>query len=390
MPGPRIGIFHPRLEYGGSEAAALWSAEALKADHRVSLIAGGKVDLARLNAYYGTHLNADEITIVPVPLPFGLERAATFAALRGSFVQRFLQKISADYDVLIGCYGPMQVGSPAIQIIQDFSFSEEWRAQLDPVLLTRRGLARENSLSRRIYLKLCRWVSPVDPERWKHNLTLVDSKWIGDFLRKAYGMESTVVYPPVEDDFPQVPFSARENGFVCLGRVFPEKKMDVIIEVLSRVRQRGHNVHLHILGGLDDSPFVTRVKALAEQHKEWVFLEGWVMGQRKKEILAGHRYGIHGRDKEPFGIAVAEMVLAGCIPFVPNGGGQVEIVNHPALIFENEADAVEKIDAVLANPTEQEVLCAHLRQGAKAFSVKTYMEVMRRVVAEFLEKRASK
>jgi glycosyltransferase involved in cell wall biosynthesis len=387
MSGPRIGIFHSRLAYGGSEAAALWSAEALKADYRVSLIAPGKVDLAHLNAYYGTHLNSGEITLVPVPLPFGLGRAAKFAALRGRLVQRHLQRISADYDLVIGCYGPMQIGSSAIQVIQDFSFSEEWRARLDPILLARRGWARENSWSRRVYLKLCHWISPVNPERWKHNLTLVDSKWLGDLMRKAYGIESTVVYPPVVDDFPRVPFSARENGFVCLGAVSPEKKMDFIIKVLARVRQKGHNVHLHILGGLNDSPFAARVKAMAGQHKDWVFLEGWAIGQRKKEILARHRYGIHGREKEPFGIAVAEMVQAGCITFVPNGGGQVEIVDHPALVFENEADAVEKIDAVLANPAEQEALRTHLRQGSKDFSVQTYMGVMRRLVAEFLEKR---
>jgi hypothetical protein len=63
----------------------------------------------------------------------------------------------------------------------------------------------------------------------------------------------------------------------------------------------------------------------------------------------------------------------------------VEIVNHPALIFENEAEAVEKIDAVLTHEAEQETLRAHLRQGSKAFSVNSFTESIRRIVAEFLE-----
>jgi glycosyltransferase involved in cell wall biosynthesis len=102
-------------------------------------------------------------------------------------------------------------------------------------------------------------------------------------------------------------------------------------------------------------------------------------------LLAGHRFGIHARPNEPFGIAVAEMVQAGCLVFVPKGGGQVEIVNHPALIYADEADAVEKIDAVLACEDEQQKLLDHLRQGSNSFSLKTFVGTMRRVVAEFAE-----
>ena len=42
--------------------------------------------------------------------------------------------------------------------------------------------------------------------------------------------------------------------------------------------------------------------------------------------MAQHRYGIHTMENEHFGIGVAEMVRAGCIPFVHDSGGPVEIV----------------------------------------------------------------
>jgi glycosyltransferase involved in cell wall biosynthesis len=208
-------------------------------------------------------------------------------------------------------------------------------------------------------------------------------------MRQKYGVESQILYPPVENDFPQVPFADRENGFVCLGRVVPEKRVDAIIEILSRVRERGHHVHLHILGGFDDSSYSATVKKLADRNKDWVYLEGWTMGRRKKELLAGHRYGIHGRENEPFGIAVAEMARAGCIVFVPKGGGQVEIVDHPSLVFESEADAVEKIAGVLTNDAERERLRAHLKRTSKAYSVENFKEAMRNVVAEFLAQRVA-
>jgi glycosyltransferase involved in cell wall biosynthesis len=162
-----------------------------------------------------------------------------------------------------------------------------------------------------------------------------------------------------------------------------------VIEILQRVRERGHDVHVHILGGLDDSDYADKVRGLAEHFRDWVFLEGWTLGDRKRELLAGHRFGINACPNEAFGIAVAEMVLAGCLVFVPNGGGQVEIINHPALIYEDEADAVEKIDYVLTHEAEQEKLRAHLRLGSTSISVKTFVEKIRRIVAEFVEQHVS-
>jgi glycosyltransferase involved in cell wall biosynthesis len=81
------------------------------------------------------------------------------------------------------------------------------------------------------------------------------------------------------------------------------------------------------------------------------------------------------------------MVLAGWIVFVPNGGGQVEIVNHPGLIFEDEAVASEKIDAVLASKAEQESLRDRLRQGAHRFSEESFQAQIRQVVKGFLKER---
>jgi len=84
---------------------------------------------------------------------------------------------------------------------------------------------------------------------------------------------------------------------------------------------------------------------------------------------------------------VAEMVKGGCIVFVPNGGGQPEIADHPALIYERDDDAVRKIEAVLADSTLQTKLRTHLAQGAQRFSVGNFRQGIRKVVDEFLRGR---
>jgi glycosyltransferase involved in cell wall biosynthesis len=382
----KVALVHPGLGFGGSEAPALWTIEALKEDYEVTLISMGDVDLERLNAYYGTSLAPGDFSTQRVFLPWGLRSSSKFSAVKGRFLQRYVRRVARGFDVLISCYGPMDFGKPGIQLIADFSFVEEWRLELNPSFRTWKAWFYGDTLVRGVYLRLCDGIADVRPEAWKQNLTLANSAWSADRLLKKYGIPSQVVYPPVAMDFPSIPFANRDKGFICLGRVSPEKCVHSVIEILRKVRERGHDVHLHILGGIDDSSYAKKVRGLAEHFREWVFLEGWTLGDRKRELLARHRFGINACRNEAFGIAVAEMVLAGCLVFVPSGGGQVEIVNHPALVYANEAEAVEKIDAILTREAEQEKLRNHLRQGSDAFSVNTFVGTMRRVVAEFVER----
>jgi glycosyltransferase involved in cell wall biosynthesis len=382
-PQVKAAIVHPQLCSGGSEARALWGIEALRRDFDVTLITGGIVDLDRLNAYYGTRLDPKEFSIRTVNMPFGLHRSSKFAGLRGAFLQRYLRRVSGQFDVMVSAYNACDFGRPGIQFIADFSFVSEWRQKLDPAVAGHRDWWYGDSPLRRAYLGLCRQVSPSDPAAWKQNLTVANSDWSGQLLQREFGIESRTVYPAVTAEFPSVRWEHKENGFVCIGRVVPEKRMDAVIRILEKVREAGHDIHLHILGGLDDSPFGAKLKELAAP-RNWVYLEGRIFGQKKKDLIVGHRFGINGRENEPFGIAPAELVKAGAITFVPASGGQQEIVNHPMLTFENEDDAARKVCTVLSSASLQENLREHLSGQAAKFSVESFMAGFRQVVLEFL------
>lgn len=380
-----VGLTHPQLRSGGSEARALWGVEALKGDFDVTLITGGPVDLDRLNHYYGTSLRIDELTIRTVRMPLALHRTARLAGLRGAFYQKYLKHVAPEFDVMISAYNVCDFGMPGIQFIADFSFMREWRDRLHPSLSGYRKWWYKNTPLRQAYLGLCDTVAGQQTDSWKRNLTVANSDWSAGILRREFGIEARTIYPPVAGEFPRIPWEQRENGFVCVGRVVPEKRMDAVIEILSRVRQRGHDVHLHILGGIDDSPFGNKVKDLAARHGEWLFLEGRIAGEKKGETITAHRFGINACQNEAFGIAAAEMVKAGCITFTLDSGGQTEIVDHPSLTFTDADDAESKISAVLSSCDRQQSLRSHLAsQGAK-FSTKNFTVGLREVVLEFLE-----
>jgi glycosyltransferase involved in cell wall biosynthesis len=82
-------------------------------------------------------------------------------------------------------------------------------------------------------------------------------------------------------------------------------------------------------------------------------------------------------------MAPAELARAGCIVWVPRGGGQMEIVGEePALMYDSEDDAVEKIARTLSDPSEQERL-RDLLTSSERFSTANFVRRVRSIVDEF-------
>jgi glycosyltransferase involved in cell wall biosynthesis len=365
--------------------------QALRQEYDVSLITCGPVDLARLNVYYGTRLQPRDFTVHRVRLPLGIGvKGRRLAAVQGHVLQRYCQHIARQFDVMISAYNPCSFGVPAIQFVSDFAFVPEWRFSIHPTLQGRRRWWYADSPLRKTYLGLCNLISRSDPTLFQRDMVVANSAWSARLIREKFGIGARTLYPPVVGDFPSVLEGEKENGFVCLGRLVPEKRILELIGILQRVRETGgENVHLHILGTANDSRYERALRETIARHCHWIFFEGTVYGHKKKELLARHRFGIHGCRNEAFGIAVAEMVKAGCIVFVPDGGGQTEIVDHPDLIYEDDETAVTKIVAALRDSAMQSSLRKHLRQKAQGFSTDIFQQGLLDLTRQFLERRGA-
>ena len=215
------------------------------------------------------------------------------------------------------------------------------------------------------------------------NLTLVNSDYIGAQVRALHGIEPTTLPPPVPGTFPEVSWESRADRFVCIGRLSPEKRIEVIVDILARVRAAGANVRLEVIGTADKPRYSRFVRRLVLEHAAWMSLHENVSRAELVELVARGRYGIHAMPDEHFGIAVAEMVRGGCIPFVATGGGPMEIVGgDPRLLFGSTDEAARQILTTLGDPARQADLRAHLAGRADLFSTARFVARLQELVRQ--------
>lgn len=384
---PRIAVVHPHLSpAGGSEARALHIVAALENDYDVVLITMGKPDIEILNEYYGTNLSKESFHVHSLSFPPFVKN---FYGLRTYPLFRYCKKNASNFDLIISTYNVMDFGRKGIQFIADFSFDESMRRKLFGQDISRKKIFRHSLLLRKAYCLILNKLNKSTPEGWKQNLTVANSDWTSQMMKTHYKTESIKIYPPVSGKYPFVPWEGKENGFVFLGRISREKGIEIIIETINKVRLRGFDIHLHIVGDSDDFNYIAEIREMCETHKKWASFIGPLVGREKTLFLAKHRYGISACRFEAFGISVAEMSKAGCLVWVPNGGGQTEIVNHPDLIYSGIDDAVNKICRILEDNQKQCILLDHVKKSICRFSDIQFRNDIQSMVSAFLRDAAS-
>lgn len=380
----RIIIVQPHFAQGGAEAVAAWAIQAVKELAPVTVLTYDPISHVELNHRFGTKLSPGDFEVVKFYFPLSRkEQTRKWTLLKLHWLMRQC-KAWPEKDVLFfSTSSEMDFGQPGVQYI-DFPLFWEYVGRTPRLFSSERWYHRPTPL-RKAYLQLGRLVSRFSLEGLRANVTLTVSNWTGEIVRKVYGVKTKTIYPPVTMNFPEVTFTEREPGFVCLGRIVPAKRILEIIEILRNVRECGFNVHLHIIGPDDDLNYAHKVRTEQRKHSSWVFLEGPLERMQIVQILSKHRFGIHGMFYEHFGIAIAEMAKAGCIVFLPSRGGQVEIVDHDEfVVYEDDSEAVEKIVAVLKDEQLQLHLSEKMKFYGSRFSSERFVQEIREVVGSLL------
>ena len=371
----RILFAQPSLQPpGGGNAVAAWMVQALKDEHEVTLLTWSPLDLAAVNRFNGTRLAPGDVRtlrvpgpwrwpVEPVPLPVHL--------LRTAILLRAVRRHAAAHDLVVSANNESDFGRPGVQYIHYpwnvFTPADQHLRWYHPRALVR------------LYAGLCRAVSRFSREGMRSNVTLVNSDWTGGVVRRRYGVATRTVHPPVATEFPAVPWEAREPGFVCIGRIAPEKALDRVLDVVAAVRREVPAVRLHLVGTPEHRGYYRHIAGRARA--EDIALHHDLSRADLIALMTRQRYGIHGMPEEHFGMAVAEMVAAGCIVWAPDSGGPVEILGDARLTYGSTEEAVTKILRVLRAPDEQAALRAHLGGRAPRFSTERFIGEIRTAVA---------
>jgi glycosyltransferase involved in cell wall biosynthesis len=372
---PRLLFVQPSLNPGGGgNGVAAWMLQALAQDFDCTLLTLETPRFDMIDRYYGTALSGLNVAVACArPLLSALLDRLPFRLdlLKSALLFAEARSVSATFDLAATASNEADLGAPGIQYVH-------YPARLYP---------RPDADIRwfhfswllRMYRALATQIQPASRDAIARNMTLVNSAWVGGRMREAYGVAGDVVHPPVVWNGPAVSWEAREPGFVTVGRRSPEKDFEKIIRILSRVRANGYDVHLHIVANPDrhNRAYARAIERDVRRGGDWITLHDELPRGDLQGLLATQRFGIHGMIDEHFGMAIAEMVRAGCLVFVPAGGGQKEIVDDDRLQYGSEDEAVTKICEVLENDDLQAALRWTFGGRAEKFAPERFMTAIR-------------
>jgi glycosyltransferase involved in cell wall biosynthesis len=161
------------------------------------------------------------------------------------------------------------------------------------------------------------------------------SQYIARRIKKVYGRDATVIYPPVDTE--HIPFSSsKEDYYLVVSRMVPYKRMDLIVEAFSHLPDK----RLVVVG---DGPEMKKIKSLAKKNVE---ILGWQSDEKTRELMKKAK-GFLFAAEEDFGIVVVEAQAAGTPVICFGKGGVLEtVVDGATGLFYPEQTVTSLIDAI--------------------------------------------
>jgi glycosyltransferase involved in cell wall biosynthesis len=201
------------------------------------------------------------------------------------------------------------------------------------------------------------------------------SKHIQERIRRAYGRESDVVYPPVDTEFYTPDGTPREDLYLIVSALVPYKKLDLAVKAFTNSGKR-----LVVIGS---GPEEASLKAVAG---ESVLFLGW----RDDDLIRSYYRRARGLifpGEEDFGIVPVEAQACGCpvVAFARGGALETVIDGRTGVFFEEPTEnslmkAVERLEKTSFSPYV-------MRANAERFNRERFVREIRWVIDRELSAR---
>jgi len=365
----RILFIHSDVyAFGGAEQVCIRMMNSAQQIGEVTLVhCGGALDCERIWQWFRIALNPQRVRFTTAGstgrIVGYLKRKPI---LKYAAALRYARRIVSEFDLVVGTFGecpiPVRHGIQYIHVPVFSSLPDVFQ-----YLNTGADRPVERWL-RPLYAGVSRMLSRWNLSEVSRKRTLVNSLWTAGVVREVYGISSTILSPGIEVQLkPGAPgwidWDDRDLGFVMLGRIHPHKRLELGAEIVRLLRDRGHDVQLHIVGRGKDK-YAEQIKQLIAR-RPYAHLHLDLTRCELEQLVVRHKFGLHACEYEHYGIAAAEMQALGCVVFAPDAAGQREVVMNPGQRFLEVDDAVEKIGTLLNDSSQ----CRRLSsEGVKKFN----------------------
>ncbi len=197
---------------------------------------------------------------------------------------------------------------------------------------------------------------------------IANSKFVAGRVRKYYGRESTVIYPPADLEFFQPSGKPRGDFFLIVSALVPYKRIEVAIQSFNRL-----GYPLIIAGNGPEKPFLEKMAGRNIQFR------GHVAVEELRELYQNAR-ALLQTSEEDFGISVVEALACQCPVIAYARGGALEVVEEGETgLFFNDLTAecfsktVDKIDGLRFNTTR-------MRERALRFSPNRFRDEIKSLI----------
>lgn len=204
---------------------------------------------------------------------------------------------------------------------------------------------------------------------------IANSTHIKKEIKKYYGRDSEVIYPPVYFERFQKPKNSNleRRGLIISGRQTPYKRFDLAIEACTML-----GLPLTVIG---DGPDHQRLRSLAGPTVKFV---GRVPDSELERQFASARALIFpGLDD--FGITPIEAMAAGTPIIAYKAGGALDyVIEHKTGLFFTEKSA-KSLAATINDFVSQEYTEGDIKEYAKRFSKETFQNNLRSLLLSLLK-----
>jgi glycogen(starch) synthase len=197
-------------------------------------------------------------------------------------------------------------------------------------------------------------------------------------------LPSTIVGNPYAPEiFKRRPEIPRDRELVYLGRLVSDKGIDLLIEAIAELRERGLRPHLTIIGSGQEEAALRQLTRERQLEGQIEFLGSKKPAEIARLLNAHQILVVPSRWPEPFGIVALEGIACGCVVAASEAGGLPQAIGPCGLTFTiaDRDQLAETLERLLKDPQLRNKLTLqaekHLQQFQPSVVAGKYLEVFK-------------